>query len=145
MAAAGYPVTMAGDLPVVTAPEEITESDADQLRIACRRLSVARGTMVLDLTRTRRCAPAAVRVLARAQLWALSDHGELRLAGLSTSVRADLAGLGPGQRVPCYASVAQALASPPAEPRAARWRARRPRGARGAGRIARRQRPAASP
>jgi anti-anti-sigma regulatory factor len=109
MAAAGYPVTMAGDLPVVTAPEEITESDADQLRIACRRLSVARGTMVLDLTRTRRCAPAAVRVLARAQLWALSDHGELRLAGLSTSVRADLAGLGPGKRVPCCASVAQAL------------------------------------
>jgi hypothetical protein len=29
MAAAGYPVTMAGNLPVVTAPEEITESDAD--------------------------------------------------------------------------------------------------------------------
>lgn len=110
MAAAGYPITMAGDLPVVTAPEETTESDADQLRIALLQAAGrGPGTMVLDLTRTRRCAPAAVRMLARAQLWALSDHGELRLAGLSTSVRADLAGLGPGQRVPCCASVAQAL------------------------------------
>jgi anti-anti-sigma regulatory factor len=110
MAAAGYPVTMAGDLPVVTAPEETTESDADQLRIALLQAAGrGPGMMVLDLTRTRRCAPAAVRVLARAQLWALSDHGELRLAGLSTSVRADLAGLGPGKRVPCCASVAQAL------------------------------------
>ena len=110
MAPAGYPITMAGDLPVVTAPEETTESDADQLRIALLQAAGrGPGTMVLDLTRTRRCAPAAVRMLARAQLWALSDHGELRLAGLSTSVRADLAGLGPGQRVPCCASVAQAL------------------------------------
>jgi hypothetical protein len=101
---------VAGDLPVVTAPEETTESDADQLRIALLQAAGrGPGMMVLDLTRTRRCAPAAVRVLARAQLWALSDHGELRLAGLSTSVRADLAGLGPGKRVPCCASVAQAL------------------------------------
>jgi hypothetical protein len=60
MAAAGYPITMAGDLPVVTAPEEITESDADQLRIALLQAAGrGAGTMVLDLTRTRRCEPAA--------------------------------------------------------------------------------------
>jgi anti-anti-sigma regulatory factor len=145
MAAAGYPVTMAGDLPVVTAPEEITESDADQLRIACRRLSVARGTMVLDLTRTRRCAPAAVRVLARAQLWALSDHGELRLAGLSTSVRADLAGLGPASESPATRASPRRWPHHPPSPGPHAGERGGPGAHAAQGRIARRQRPAASP
>jgi hypothetical protein len=112
--AAGFPITVTGILPVVTEPEEITESDADQLRIALLQAAGrGPGTIVLDLTRTRRCAPEAVRVLARAQLRALSDHGELRLAGLSAGVRADLGELTPGRWVPCYASVAEAVASPP--------------------------------
>jgi anti-anti-sigma regulatory factor len=117
MSPAVYPIQMAGDLPVVTAPGEITEANADQLRITLL-LAAGRGTgtIVLDLTRTQRCEPAAVRVLERARLRALADHGELRLAGPSTGVLADLAELGPGWRVPCYASLAEAVAPSLAAP-----------------------------
>jgi anti-anti-sigma regulatory factor len=117
MAAASYPIQMAADLPVVTAPGEITEANADQLRITLLQgAGRGTGTIVLDLTRTQRCEPAAVRVLERARLRALADHGELRLAGPSTGVLAGLAELGPGWRIPCYASLAEAVAPSLAAP-----------------------------
>jgi anti-anti-sigma regulatory factor len=117
MSPAGYSIQMAGDLPVVTAPVEITQANTDQLRITLLRAAArGAGTVVLDLTGTQRCEPAAVLVLERAQLRALSNHGELRLAGPSTVVLADLAELGPGWRVPCYASLAEAVASSRAVP-----------------------------
>jgi anti-anti-sigma regulatory factor len=117
MSPVGYSIQMAGDLPVVTAPEEITESNADQLRITLLRAAArGAGMIVLDLTGTRRCEPAAVRVLERARLRALSDHGELRLTGASADVLAELAELGPGWRVPCYASLAEAVAPSRAVP-----------------------------
>jgi anti-anti-sigma factor len=105
-----YPIEMIGDLPVVTAPAEITASDADQLRISLLMAASCRSaTIVLDMAKTRRCESAALRVLERAHLRAQSGHGELRLAASGADVLDELARAGLDWLIPRYASLADAV------------------------------------
>lgn len=74
------PFEMIGDVPVVTAPAEIDAATADQLRMVLLEAAVRRhATVVVDMTGTKFCDSAGLRVLVRAHKRALEDGGELRL------------------------------------------------------------------
>jgi anti-sigma B factor antagonist len=71
---------MINGVPVVTAPEEIDITTAEQLR-AVLLCAAARGhaTVVVDMARTRFCDSAGLTVLVRAHKQAVSEGDGLRL------------------------------------------------------------------
>src|SRR5215831_9789196 len=75
-----YPFQMAGGVPVVTAPAEIDLTNAGRLQAILAEWH-ARGhaTVAVDLTGTRFCDSAGLRVLVRAHQRAVGDGGGLRL------------------------------------------------------------------
>lgn len=71
---------MIDDVPVVTAPDEIDVTTADQLGAVLLEASIQRhATIVGDMTRTHFCDSAALSVLVRAHKRALAEGGEVRL------------------------------------------------------------------
>jgi anti-sigma B factor antagonist len=127
---------MINGVPVVTAPEEIDVTTAEQLRAVLLH-SAARGhtPVVVDMSRTRFCDSAGLAVLVRAHKRAVAEGGELRLvipadgavARIFAITRLDLV-------IPLFSSLDEALAPRPAtvilplrwEPSAGRRLSRQP-------------------
>ncbi|HET9967829.1 MAG TPA: STAS domain-containing protein [Streptosporangiaceae bacterium] len=115
MTEVGFPVEMAGGVPVVTAPEEIDITSADGLRTALVD-AVARGhdTFVVDMSLTRFCDSSGLHALVAAHRRAQAEGGEVLLVVPDTAVLRVLAITGMDQAIPNFASLDEALAQVPA-------------------------------
>jgi len=111
-----YPFQMAGGVPVVTAPAEIDLTNAGRLQAILAEWH-ARGhaTVAVDLTGTRFCDSAGLRVLVRAHQRAVGDGGGLRLVIPADGPVAQIFTVtGLAGVIPRFASLDQALAQVPA-------------------------------
>jgi anti-anti-sigma factor len=113
MPKASYPIRVIRDVPAVTAPAEISVTNADQLRIVLlEAASRGTGTLVLDMTSTRQCDAAGWHVLERAQQRAVASQGELRLVIIGAAMHNGLAAAGLNWVIPYYASLGEAVTLP---------------------------------
>jgi anti-sigma B factor antagonist len=110
----GFPVEMAGSVPVVVAPEEIDITCADDLRTALAD-AAARGqnTFVVDMSSTRFCDSSGLRALVTAHRRAEAEGGEMLLVVPDTAILRVLAITGMDQVIPNFASLDEALAQAP--------------------------------
>jgi anti-sigma B factor antagonist len=107
---------MIDGVPVVAAPAEIDITAAARLR-AVLLDSAARGhtTIVVDMTGTVFCDSSGLHTLLRAHKRAVTEHGALHLVvPRDGAVRRILNLTGLGLFLPCFSSLAQALAPAPA-------------------------------
>jgi anti-anti-sigma factor len=108
-----FPAGLIRGVPVVSAPGRLDAANARQLDTALSRWAgYGYATLVLDLSATGTCDPAAFMVILRAHRRAQAEGGELRIVHrpafrLLSVVSA--AGL-----IPQFASVADAVAELPA-------------------------------
>ncbi|MGH3154575.1 MAG: STAS domain-containing protein [Streptosporangiaceae bacterium] len=121
--------TVINGVPVVTTPAEVDIATADQFRMVLLEAAARGGaTVVVDMTGTRFCDTSGLHALVRAHKRAVAEGGGLRLVlpsggavpRIVTLIRLDLV-------LPCFSSLAQAVAPPAAS---------RPGSARGAGGLA---------
>ena len=113
----GFPVEMAGCVPVVTAPEEIDVTSADGLRTALVDAAArGHGTFVVDMSLTRFCDSSGLHALVAAHRRAQAEGGEVLLVVPDTAVLRVLAITGMDQVIPNFASLDEALAQAPADP-----------------------------
>jgi anti-sigma B factor antagonist len=111
----GFPVEMAGGVPVVAAPEEIDASNAAGLRAALLQAAAhGHGTLVVDMSRTQFCDSAALHVLVRAHKRAQAEDGEVRLVITAVTVLRIFAVTGLDHLIPNFPSLQEALAPAPA-------------------------------
>jgi anti-sigma B factor antagonist len=111
MPEAGFPVEMAGGVPVVAAPEEIDASNAAGLRAALLQAAAhGHGTLVVDMSRTQFCDSAALHVLVRAHKRAQAEDGEVRLVITTVTVLRIFAVTGIDHLIPNFPSLQEALA-----------------------------------
>jgi anti-anti-sigma factor len=100
-----------GGVPVVTAPLDIDAANAECFQqILMQAASCRRGTVVVNMTGTRFCDSAGVRVLARAQERAVTNGGELLLVIPASAVLGVFALTGITRVIPHFADLNQALA-----------------------------------
>jgi len=100
-----------GGVPVVTAPLDIDAANAECFQQILRQAaSCRRGTVVVNMTGTRCCDSAGVRVLARAQERAVTNGGELLLVIPASAVLGVFALAGITRVIPHFADLNQALA-----------------------------------
>jgi len=98
-------------VPVVAAPEEIDITNATELRSALLAAAThGRGTLVVDLTRTRFCDSATLHTLVAAHTRAQAEGGELRLAVPAVGVLRVFEISGLYRVIPSFRSLEQALA-----------------------------------
>lgn len=103
-------------VPVVEAPAEIDITTADQFRhVLLEAAGAGPPVIVLDMTRTVFCDASGLHTLLRAHKDAVSQGGELRLVApgdgaVSRVVRLTCL----DHLIPCYSSLAGALAWTPA-------------------------------
>jgi anti-sigma B factor antagonist len=98
-------------VPVVAAPEEIDITNAPELRSALLAAAAhGRGTLVVDLTRTRFCDSATLHTLVAAHKRAQAEAGELRLAVPAVGVLRVFEISGLYRMIPSFPSLEQALA-----------------------------------
>lgn len=121
-----FPVTLAGAVPVVTAPEEVDVSNAGQLRAALLEAVCRNPVLVADMSRTRFCDCAGLQALARARGRARDQNGEVILVAADAGVLRALELTGIGRLIPRTATLDEALALA----RAADGAGRRPQAAR---------------
>ena len=108
-------VQAAGGVPVVTAPREIDFTTAAGLRAAMLAAAArGHGRFVVDMTRTRFCDSAGLRVLADAHKRGRAEGGEVLLVITSTAVLRVFAITGLDRVIPNFASLQEALARAPA-------------------------------
>lgn len=106
-----FPVAVVRGVPVVTAPEEIDTTNAHRFRVALAKAAAGRPpALVVDMTRTRFCDSAGLRVLVDAHKQALAADGTVLLAAPCAAVLRVLAITGIDQVVPRFASLDEALA-----------------------------------
>lgn len=100
-------------VPVVSAPERLDTANVHLLHAAIARWAV-RGyaTLVVDMSTTRLCAPAAWKVLLRAHMRVRAEGGELRVV-LPAPLRMR-AVTGRDGLMPQFGTVAGAVAELPA-------------------------------
>ena len=100
------PVQWTGQQAVVTLPQHIDHSNADQIREQLLWL-INRGAAVLvaDLTGTVSCDNCAIDALARAYVRAVENGTELRLVVASYGVRRVLSSSGRDRIIPVYTDV----------------------------------------
>jgi len=105
-----FPVEMAKGVPVVSAPEEIDITNADELRTALLD-SADRGaaTFVVDLTRTQFCDTAGLHALVSARKRAQAEGGEVVLVMPGVAVQRIFAITGLDHVFPTFTSLAEAL------------------------------------
>jgi anti-sigma B factor antagonist len=112
----GFPVEVAGGVPVVRAPEEIDITNAGQFREAMLTATTrATGIIVVDMSRTRFCDSSSLHVLVAAYKRARADGGEVRLVITSPHVLRIFAISGLDRVFPCHGNLDWALA--PVSPR----------------------------
>jgi len=105
------PFVMIGGVPVVTAPVDIDAANAEGFQqILLRAASCRRPTVVVNMTGTRFCDSAGVRVLVRAQERALASGGELLLVIPASAVLRVFALAGITRVIPHLADLNEALA-----------------------------------
>jgi anti-sigma B factor antagonist len=98
-------------VPVVVAPDEIDMINASGLRVALlAAATLGRGTVVVDMTRTRFCDSAGLHALVAAHTRARSEGGELRLAVPAAGVLRVFEISGLDRVIPSFRSLEQALA-----------------------------------
>jgi anti-sigma B factor antagonist len=107
----GFPVELAGGVPVVAAPEEIDITNAEPLREALLT-AAANGhrTLVVDLTRTRFCDCSGLHTLIAAHKRAQAEGGEVLLVIPGTAVLRVFAITGADRMIPAFTSLPEALA-----------------------------------
>ena len=107
----GYTTEMIGGMPVVVAPTEIDMATADDLGTALLAATANGHTViVVDMTGTRFCDSAGLRVLTAAHRRAVADGGELRLitpAGSSVFHVLTLTGM--YRLIPTFGNLEEAL------------------------------------
>jgi anti-anti-sigma factor len=110
-----FPVRNLRGLPVVTAPDEIDITNADQLRAALLEAAGSgHASLVVDMTSTRFCDSAGINALVRAHKRAEAEGGELRLVIPSVAVLRAFAVAGIDRVIPHFSTVDEALAPTPA-------------------------------
>ena len=116
MAGIRYLRTMINGVPMVTAPAEIDITTADQLRALLLDTAVrGHATVVVDMTRTRFCDCCGLHTLLRMHKLAQADGGELRLLTPADGPVLRIMALTCLDRlIPCFTSLDEALAQPPA-------------------------------
>lgn len=113
----GFPVEMAGAVPVVTTPVEIDITSVDGLRAALAAAAArGPGTFVVDMSVTRFCDSSGLHALVAAHRRAQAEGGEVLLVVPDTAVLRVLAITGVDQLIPNFASLDEALAQAPAAP-----------------------------
>jgi len=104
-------VDAGGGVPVVTVPEEVDITNAPGLRAALLQAAAdGSRTLVVDMTRTRFCDSAGLRVLVDAHKRALAAGGALLLAVPAAAVLRVLEITGIDQVIPHFASLEDAVA-----------------------------------
>lgn len=111
----GYVRTDVGGVPVVATPEEIDVTTGEQMRAALlEAASGAHPVVVVDMSKTLFCDSAGIHVLIRVQRHLVGEGRELRLVvSADGAVPRILSLTGLDRRLPCFASLEQALAAPP--------------------------------
>jgi anti-sigma B factor antagonist len=104
-------VDMVVGVPVVTAPEEIDLTNVPGLRAALQE-AAATGSpaLVVDMTGTRFCDSAGLRVLVDAHKRAVAEGGAVLLAVPAAAVLRVLEITGIDQVIPHFASLDEAMA-----------------------------------
>ena len=104
-------VDMVVGVPVVSAPEEIDLTNVPGLRAALQA-AAATGSpaFVVDMTRTRFCDSAGLRVLVDAHKRAVAEGGAVVLAVPAAAVLRVLEITGIDQVIPHFASLDEAVA-----------------------------------
>jgi anti-anti-sigma factor len=104
-------VDMVVGVPVVTAPEEIDLTNVPGLRAALQE-AAATGSpaLVVDMTGTRFCDSAGLRVLVDAHKRAVAEGGAVVLAVPAAAVLRVLEITGIDQVIPHFASLDEAVA-----------------------------------
>jgi len=111
MSEAGFPVEMAGGVPVVTVPGEIDITSADDLRTALVDAAArGHGTFVVDMSLTRFCDSSGLHALVAAHRRAQAEGGEMLLVVPDAAVLRVLAITGVDQVIPNFATLDEALA-----------------------------------
>jgi anti-sigma B factor antagonist len=112
MAAAVYPLQMAGGVPVITTPAEIDATTAGELRaVLSERQNQGQTLVVVDMTGTEFCDSAGLRELVWAHKRAVADGGGLLLVMTGEGAVARLFAItGLDHILPRFASLALALA-----------------------------------
>jgi anti-sigma B factor antagonist len=104
-------VDMVVGVPVVTAPEEIDLTNVPGLRAALQAAAAAGSpALVVDMTRTRFCDSAGLRVLVDAHKRAVAEGGAVLLAVPAAAVLRVLEITGIDQVIPHFASLDEAVA-----------------------------------
>jgi anti-sigma B factor antagonist len=106
-----FPVTWLGEAAVITLPEEIDISNADQVRDDLLSL-LNRGpaVMIVDMAQTTFCDSAGVNALVRAHKRATANGADMRLIVTSPGVQRILNITGVDSLITVYPSVTTALA-----------------------------------
>lgn len=105
-----FPVTLAGDVPVVGAPEEIDATNAEGLRTAMLNAGQLHRVMVIDMSQTRFCDSAGLHALLSARKRASDQDGELVLVLTGIALLRLLAITGADRLIPNFATMDEALA-----------------------------------
>lgn len=113
MSQLSFPAGLIRGVPVVRAPSRLDAGNAHLLYAAASRWAAyGYATLVLDMTATRSCDPAAFKVILQTHRRAQAEGGELRIV-----VRPALRLMSPASHdglIPQYSSVADAVAELPA-------------------------------
>ena len=114
MPGVSFPVEVIDGMAVVAAPEEIDAANAAGLRAALLdAASHRKGTLVVDMSRTRFCDSSGLNVLVRAHRRAQTEGGEVLLVICAAAVLRLLALTGIDRVIPQFASLDEALAQAP--------------------------------
>jgi anti-sigma B factor antagonist len=99
-----------GEAAVITLPEEIDISNADQVRDELLSLlNRGPGVLIVDMAETTFCDSAGVNALVRAHKRATANEAELRLVVASPGVQRVLAITGVDRLISVYPTVAASL------------------------------------
>lgn len=105
-----FPVTLAGGIPVVGAPEEIDVTNTDGLKAAMLEAARVHQVMVIDMSQTRFCDSAGMHALLSARKRARDQDGELMLVLTGAAVLRVFAITGADRLIPNFATMNEALA-----------------------------------
>jgi len=105
-----FPIAIVRGVPVVTVPAEVDVTTATGLRVALLK-AAADGSpaLVVDMTRTRFCDSAGLRVLVRAHKQARAEGGAVLLAVSGDAVLRVLAITGIDVVIPNFSTLDEAL------------------------------------
>src|ERR1700722_4491936 len=115
-----FPTGLMRGVPVVSAPDRLDSGNAHLLQAAVSHWAAyGYATLVVDMTTTRLCNPAAFKVLLRAHRRAQAEGGELRIV-LPPTMRF-LSLTSHDGLMPQFSCVADAGAAAPAEATEPSW------------------------